>query len=117
MKPNSFELAFADLYNIISNNLNSHSEKELKTKLIKLNNPNFYNKFTRAHPMHSYGYYKTKTINPILISIRNMIKILKEEPDNSIKLKALQTEFAWAYHEYQKSIGFFRKTNKELIVN
>lgn len=117
MKLNSFELAFAELYNIISNNLDTNSEKQLKTKLIKLNNPNFYNKFTRAHPMHIHGYYKNKTINPILISIRNMLKILKEENDNKVKLKALQTEFAWAYHEYQKSIGLFKNLSVEPIVN
>jgi hypothetical protein len=108
VKPNAFELAFADLYNSINSSFDSIKQRELKNKLIRLNNPNFYAKFTRAHPMHEYGYYKQKTINPILISIRNMLKILKEDISYKEKLKALQTEFAWAYHEYQKSIGLFK---------
>lgn len=114
---NTFEVEFAQIYKLIESVLTSDREKELKKTLLKLNNPNFYSKFTRAHPMHEYGYYSNKTINPILISIKNMLKIIRESSTHSEKTKALQVEFCWAYHEYQKSVGFFRKSYNTKPVN
>lgn len=114
---NTFEVEFAQIYKLIESVLTSDKEKELKKTLLKLNNPNFYGKFTRAHPMHEHGYYTNKTINPILISIRNMLKTLRENTDYSEKIKSLQVEFSWAYHEYQKSVGFFRKSDNTKPVN
>lgn len=114
---NTFELEFANIAQTIKTPINSSTEKELKRSLLKLNNPNFYNKFTRNHPMSDFGYYKHKTINPILISIRNMLSILKEEGDYDSKTDKLQIEVAWAYHEYQKYSGLFKKVNSDALVN
>lgn len=114
---NSFELEFAQLSSIIKSGLNETKELQLKRTLLKLNNPNFYSKFTRTHPMHEYGYYTTKTINPILISIKNMLNIIKTDTTYSEKTKKIQEEFSWAYHEYQKSVGFFRKAQIKQPVN
>jgi hypothetical protein len=114
MTKNVFELEFASIYTLINSTLTPSKEKELKKLLLKLNNPNFYSKFTRTHPMAEYGYYKKKTINPLLISLKNMLNVLRDTEDSQLKLKQLQIEFSWAYHNYQKSIGFFKNTT---IVN
>ena len=114
---NTFELEFAQISNIINSVLTYDKEKELKKVLLKLNNPNFYGKFTKHHPMHEHGYYSKKSINPILISIKNMLKTLRENYSSIEKTKQLQIEFAWAYHEYQKSVGFFKKSTLSMPIN
>lgn len=90
---NNYYIEFFEL----ATELKQLNRESLNKKLLKLNNPTYYNKFIYKNPIEKYGY-KGKTINPILIAINNMLKILKTDDSNT--LSNLQKEFSWAYNNY-----------------
>lgn len=69
-------------------------------KLLKLNNPTYINKHTTRHPLENHGYSNTKTINPVVLAVQNMLAAYKHNLDTSCLLQKLQTEYAWAFHNY-----------------
>lgn len=90
---NSFYIEFFEL----ALDLKTLNKEQLTKKLLKLNNPNYYNKFIYKNPIERYGY-TGKTINPVLLAISNMIKIIKT--DSKDMLNQLQREYSWAFHNY-----------------
>lgn len=93
---NKFYLEFFEIQNLIKNNLNKES---LTKQLIKLNNPTYYSKYTYKHPIERYGF-SGRLINPVLVSINNMLKILNSDSKDSDMLIALQKEYSWAFNNY-----------------
>lgn len=93
---NKFYLEFFELESYIKNNIN----KDILTKkLIKLNNPTYYNSFIFKNPIERYGF-KGKCINPVLLAINNMLKILNSEKEDISK--NLQIEYSWAFNNYSR---------------
>lgn len=100
-KLTDFDIEFFELTNTLKQDITDSSKQYIVKKLLKLNNPTYFIKFVKKHPIENYGYISSKTINPVLIAISNMLNIIRGESD-VIKLKALlQTEMSWAYHKYQ----------------
>jgi hypothetical protein len=91
----SFDIEFFSINNLLKS---AENKEILRKTLIKLNNPTYYSKFIEAHPMHKFGYYTNKTINPILNAINSMLSILKSETCETTQILLLQKEYAWAFN-------------------
>lgn len=99
-KLSKFDIEFFEITNLLKNNIN---KEVILKKLLKLNNPNYYNKFTFKNPQNKLGYPNSKVNNPILVAINNMIQILKKDyPKDD-----LQKEISWAYHKYSKIYHYY----------
>jgi hypothetical protein len=95
MNLTSFDIEFFSISTLLKD---VENKEQLRKILIKLNNPTYYSRFIEAHPMHKFGYYTKKTINPIIIAINSMLNILKTEPYEQPQLELLQKEYAWAFN-------------------
>jgi hypothetical protein len=100
-KLTDFDIEFFELTNTFKQDITDSSKQYIVKKLLKLNNPTYFTKFVKKHPIEHHGYVSSKIINPVLLAISNMLNIIRVENDIT-KLKALlQTEMSWAYHKYQ----------------
>lgn len=72
--------------------------KSIAKTLTKLNNPTYYEKYHSINPYVKLGFPYSKTTNPILLSISNMLKLISEDTTNIIK--KLQIEISWAFYRY-----------------
>ncbi len=91
---NKFEIEFFELSVDLKGNIN---KSVISKKLLKLNNPTYYNKYISVFAGQRYGFKNGSVKNPILVAIQNMIRSLKNDTNCA---KQLQTEFAWAYNNY-----------------
>ena len=100
-KLTDFDIEFFELTNTFKKDITDSSKQYIVKTLLKLNNPTYFIKFVKKHPIENHGYISSKTINPVLIAISNMLNIIRAEND-VVRLKTLlQTEMSWAYHKYQ----------------
>jgi hypothetical protein len=97
-----FDIEFFALSRLLKNTITEESKQSLLRVLLKLNNPTYFNKFVKKHPIEWHGFTSSKTINPVIIAISNMIALLKIENNPNKLLQALQTEFAWAFNNITK---------------
>jgi len=100
MTINSFDLQFFELAYKLKQPLTDNNINTIKSILLKLNNPTYYNKYVTKHPASVFGYYKNTTINPILVAVSNMLKVIKSTSSLEEKLTELQKEYSWAYNNY-----------------
>jgi hypothetical protein len=101
-KLTDFDIEFFELTTTLKNNITDLSKQHINKKLLKLNNPTYFSKFVKKHPIENYGYVSSKTINPVLVAIASMLQILRTENDLSKLQTLLQKEMSWAYHNYQR---------------
>lgn len=99
-KLTSFDIEFFEISQSLKKPINSDSKKDIVRKLLKLNNPTYFYKFVKRNPIELHGYSSSRTTNPVLIAISEMINIIKVEQDPDKLLTRLQTEFAWAFNNY-----------------
>lgn len=95
-----FDIEFFELSQNLKKPIDSDIKKDLVKKLLKLNNPTYFYKHVKRNPIELHGYSTTRTTNPVLVAITEMINILKTEQDSTKLLSRLQTEFAWAFNNY-----------------
>lgn len=95
-----FDIEFFELTNLLKSELTDSSKQEISKKLLKLNNPTYFYKYIKKHPIEHHGFSSSKTINPILIAISNMLSILKSNNSKDSILVLLQKEMSWAYNNY-----------------
>lgn len=99
-KLTDFDIEFFELTNTIKQDITDSSKQYVIKKLLKLNNPTYYTKFIKKHPIENHGYTSSKTTNPVLIAITNMLGLIRTENDNTLLKTLLQKEMSWAYHNY-----------------
>ncbi len=97
-----FDIEFFEISTTLATELNEDSKKTLVKTLLKLNNPTYFYKYVKRHPIELHGLNAHKTTNPVLVAISSMINILKTENNLELLQKKLQTEFAWAFNNYPK---------------
>lgn len=98
----AFDIEFFELSTLIKQDFTDTIKLELTKKLLKLNNPTYFYKFVKKHPIENHGLSAHKTINPVLVAVTNMISVIKSnDTKDNMKIK-LQTEFAWAFNNYPK---------------
>ena len=95
-----FDIEFFEIAQTLKKELDNETRKGLVKTLLKLNNPTYFYKHVQRNPIELHGYSTTRTTNPVLVAISEMINILKTEQDSSKLLAKLQTEFAWAFNNY-----------------
>jgi hypothetical protein len=95
---NSFDIEFFELINDIKQDKLDTSS--INKKLLKLNNPTYYNRYIYKNPINRHGFNNTKTKHPILLAIQNMIYFLKIIKDHEKLKKQLQVEMAWAFNNF-----------------
>lgn len=111
---NNFELEFSNIINILKTPTKD-SLYDLRKLLVKLNNKNYYNKYIKSHPGIDFGYYNNTITNPLLLCIKNMIKLLNSKNLSiSDLIKKLQEEVSWAYNSYLYSAKTFRRKTATL---
>jgi hypothetical protein len=99
-KLTAFDIEFFELANILKGTIDENSKKIITKTLLKLNNPTYYSKRIHKNPIELHGFNSTRTTNPVLLAISNMLTALKTESDTALLVKKLQTEFAWAFHKF-----------------
>ncbi len=97
-----FDIEFFEMSAMLASEITEQSKKSLVKTLLKLNNPTYFYKHVKRHPIELHGFSAHKTINPVLSAIGSMINILKTENNSELLQKKLQTEFAWAFNNYPK---------------
>jgi hypothetical protein len=95
-----FDIEFFELSTTLKSEVTETSKRQITKTLLKLNNPTYYYKFIKRHPIENYGYKAHSTMNPILLAIANMIQILKTQTSNTQLEKDLQKEISWAFNNY-----------------
>lgn len=110
MSINSFDLQFFELVKSLKQPLTEESISSIRHTLLKLKNPTYYSKHISTHPAASFGYYKNKNINPVLIAVSNMLESLKSSRTLEQKLIDLQTEYSWAYNNYMWYLNLVKTT-------
>ena len=100
MKLTAFDIEFFEIALQLKNQMSQPIIDSIKKTLLKLNNPTYYSKHTCKHPANKHGYYYNKTINPILISINEMLNIIKEDSSLEHKKAKLQVSYSWAFNNY-----------------
>jgi hypothetical protein len=101
-KLTQFDIEFFTLAGMLKNPITEEVKQAIVRVLLKLNNPTYFAKFVKKHPIEYHGFISSKTINPILIAISNMLTLLKTENNPKKLLQSLQTEFAWAFNNLPK---------------
>ncbi len=96
-----FDIEFFELTSLLKTELTDSSKQELSKKLLKLNNPTYFYKYVKKHPIENHGYSSSKILNPVLVAIANMLNILKSNNSKQSMLQLLQTEMSWAYNNYK----------------
>lgn len=96
----AFDIEFFELTDLLKKELTDSSKQELCKKLLKLNNPTYFYKYVKKHPIEHHGYSSAKTINPVLVAISNMLSVLKTNQTKETMLSNLQKEMSWAYNNY-----------------
>ncbi len=96
-----FDIEFFELTNLLKQEFTDSSKQEISKKLLKLNNPTYFYKYVKKHPIENHGYSSSKTMNPVLIAIANMLAILKSSNSKESILLLLQKEMSWAYNNYK----------------
>ena len=95
---NQFYIEFFELTFLLNKEFNEDVKAELHKKLLKLNNPTYYNKYVITNPINLHGFSSKIIKNPVLIAIKSMLNYINNSVDN-LKVK-LQTELSWAYNNY-----------------
>jgi hypothetical protein len=101
-KLTDFDIEFFELTNIIKKSITELDKQLINKKLLKLNNPTYFSKFVKKHPIENHGFTSSKTINPILCAVANMLHFIKTESNLSDLQRKLQIEMSWAYNNYNK---------------
>lgn len=97
---NTFDLQFFELATVLKQPLTEQSILSIRKILLKLNNPTYYSRYVTTHPASSFGFYKNRNINPVLLAISNMLNIIKNSESYNKKLIELQKEYSWAFNNY-----------------
>lgn len=101
-KLTSFDVEFFEISSVLKSEFTEDTKKSLVKTLLKLNNPTYFYKHVKRHPIELHGFTAHKTINPVLVAIMSMITLIKTETDYNMLRQKLQTEFAWAFNNYPK---------------
>ena len=100
MKLTAFDIEFFEIALQLKKEVSQTLLDSIKKTLLKLNNPTYYSKFTNKHPANKHGYYESKTINPVLLAIVEMLAIIREDSSLEDKKRKLQISYSWAFNNF-----------------
>jgi hypothetical protein len=95
-----FDIEFFSLVEVLKKPITDSVKQHLTKTLLKLNNPTYYGKHVRKHPIEWHGYTTSRVENPVLVAISAMLNALRTESDSNRLSNQLQTEFAWAFNNF-----------------